>query len=178
MLPEESEFLRELYNENFPALYRYAVKLLKLSNFDSALFDDLAEELVQDTFHTASEKIKDLTVHPNPGGWLMIALKNKFREFRRRARSDNRQLILMSALTSDLADPRSNIGAAQSDMELRGDLARIRQALSPEDLSLFEMVALNHVSHRSAAEKLGISVWASQKRLERIRKSLRDIVAP
>lgn len=161
MLPEESEFLRDLYYAQFPALCGHAVRLLKLYNFDHTLIPGLAEELVQDTFHTAAEKIAVLKVHPNPGGWLMVTLKRKFKEFQRRVYADNQQLILMSTLASDMADPQSNIGAAQSALELRSDIAQIRQVLSPEDLQLFEMVALNHVSHRSAAEKLGISIWAS-----------------
>ncbi len=178
MLPEESDFLFQLYHQHFPALYGHAITLLKLHNFDTALFHELAQELVQDTFHTASEKVDVLKAHPNPGGWLMVALKFKFKEFQRQAYSDSQRLVLISALPRDMADPRSDVNSCQSDMEFRGDAALIRQHLSPEDLELFEMVALNHVSHREAAEKLGITIWASQKRLERIRKDLRDLLAP
>ena len=177
MLPEESEFLANLYRQHFSALFGHAIKLLKLNNFEPAQLQDLAEELVQVTFHTASKKVDLLRSHPNPGGWLMLALKCNFKAFKRQVYSDNQRLIVLSALPSEMADPCSGIGAVQSGLEYHDAIARIRDFLSPEDFQLFDMVAINHVSHRAAAEKLGITIWASQKRLERIRRALQNLLS-
>ena len=45
--------------------------------------------------------------------------------------------------------------------------------LSPEEVALLRMVALEKLGHQAAAERLGLSLWSCQKRMQRIRKKLR-----
>ena len=43
-----------------------------------------------------------------------------------------------------------------------------------DDITLFRRVIIENASHKEAAAELGITIWTSQKRLERIRKRIRD----
>ena len=48
--------------------------------------------------------------------------------------------------------------------------------LGGEEWDLLKQYVLDGASHRQIASKLGITVQASQKRLERIRKKLEDVL--
>ncbi len=177
MLPEESKYLDQLYHEHFPVLHSYAVKMLKLKNLDPQSISDLSEELIQDTFQTAAQNITTLMSHVNPGGYLMVTLKNKLREFSRQYYADQR-LIHLSALPADLPDSSSALDKAQLGLEDEDRMYRVREALSPMNYQIFVQVALNHVSHYKVAQQLGITVWDSQKRLQRSRQTLKKIFGP
>ena len=43
-----------------------------------------------------------------------------------------------------------------------------------DDITLFRRIFIENVSHAEVAAELGITVWTSQKRLERIRKRIRE----
>jgi len=48
-----------------------------------------------------------------------------------------------------------------------------RQELTLEEFYVFKRIILDGVTHRDVAGELLISEWASQKRLERVRKKLK-----
>ena len=48
----------------------------------------------------------------------------------------------------------------------------IEQTLTAEEYQLLKRIILNKASHLEVAQELGITVYASQKRLERIRDKL------
>ncbi len=48
----------------------------------------------------------------------------------------------------------------------------IRALLTPEEFCLLKRLTIDQASHLEVAKEFGISVYASQKRLERIRKKL------
>ena len=43
-----------------------------------------------------------------------------------------------------------------------------------DDVVLFQRVIVEGKSHKDAAEELGITVWTSQKRIERMRKKIKE----
>lgn len=176
MLPEEQEFFKKVYRETYPSLYSYAAKMLNLKGFPHKMIPDLAEELIQDACHSAAKKIKSMTASPNPPGWLMNVLKFKFKEFMRQVNSDNQRLLYINDLPRELPHHSDDPAAVLSDMEYADTMKDIRKHISADDFRLFEMVALNHVSHRAAAEEFGITVWASQKRVERARKEIKKFL--
>ena len=60
------------------------------------------------------------------------------------------------------------------DREYAGQLwEKAAALLSPEEVALLRMVALEKLGHQAAAERLGLSLWSCQKRMQRIRKKLR-----
>lgn len=168
MAPEEQKFLETLYRKMFPALHRYAIIFLSKNGFDSGL----ADELVQDTFHTAAQHMDVLMTHPNPSGWLVKTFQFTCKSFRRQVYTDSQRFLLLSDLSLDLAAPSSAVADAQSDMECAEIMTKIRALLSEQDYRLFELLILKRVGHQAAAQALGITIWTSQKRLERIRNKL------
>ena len=74
------------YDGAFDALYlAHVEKLLRYAQ-GQIQNREMAEELVQDTFHEAYLKFDRLRCHENPGGWLMQTLKNKLANYQRARR--------------------------------------------------------------------------------------------
>lgn len=171
----EQEFLTELYKTNFKKLYSYvhnACAKRGVSNDHSA---ELSQEVVQDTLHTAAENIQLLIDHPKPDAWLMLVCRHKLQEHARRLKNDQRRLLLMDTLVDAFPELPSHAPSPWEEAEYSASLELVRSSLSEEDFLLFDMVALQNMSHLTAAKALGISVWNSQKRLSRIRKRLQKL---
>ena len=54
-------------------------------------------------------------------------------------------------------------------------LEKIRGALTPEEFRFLKRLVIDKAGHREVAGEFGITLWASQKRLERIRAKLNEI---
>lgn len=152
----------------FETLYRSSCG--KLTAFASAQLKDplWVEEVVQDTYYTALKKPEILRRQEKPGAYLIGILRNKIREFlRTRKRNFSRFLSLEQDVPVEPQAPSNPIPTSTSSI-----LTTAREALSPEEWLLFQRAILGGASHIEIAKELGISVWASQKRLERIRSKL------
>lgn len=169
MTPEQEDFLEALHQEYFNRLVLYA---------ESGLFNrSKAQDVVQDTFHDAVKRVDQLVGHENPPAWLMQTVKNKVREYNRSHLRYTRRFL---SLDSDLAADNPCLTTDSSVREDSGEnldalLAEIRRRLTPEELHLVERFAFDKASHLEIAQELGISVWASQKRLQRARDKLSDL---
>lgn len=167
MRPEQDRFLEQLYRVYYG----------KITSFALAAVQDrsIAEELAQDTFQTAVLRIDVLMAHPNPGGWLMQTAKYKIKEYQRQSTRDLRRLISLSS--GGLQELPVGRGASGEPEAAAGEaLERVRRELTPEEYRLFERLILEGASHPEAAGELGISLAASYKRLERIRKKLQKML--
>lgn len=167
MLPEQDIFMEKLYREFFTQLWIYA---------KAALGDpEQAQEVVQDTFHEAVRHIDVLMAHDNPKGWLMDALKKKIMHARR---SMNRYILHFISLDSDLeyADPVLS-AEAPAPSNIQDTLKEIERFLSEEEWDLLRKITLENQPYKNVAEELGITVWTCQKRVERIRKKLKQYFA-
>lgn len=69
--PDEREFIDKLYREYGQQLFSYARAILR--------DDSIAQEVLQDTFWLACDKINKLFSSENPGSWLMEALNHTIR---------------------------------------------------------------------------------------------------
>ena len=69
--------LKEIYVNKYMMFYLYA--FTKTKNVGDA------EDLVQDAFCTAVEKISSFSSSINPEGWIMQTLKNKIKNFNRKS---------------------------------------------------------------------------------------------
>ena len=167
MRPEQEQLIERLFLEYFDKLTIYARSVLK--NLPQA------EELVQDTFHEAVTHIDKLMDHENPGGWLMQALKYKIRAYERaRAQYLRYFFSLSEAAAAAAAAPRVVERAALAGEE-PDPLEKIRGALTPEEFRFLKRLVIDKAGHRAVAGEFGITLWASQKRLERIRAKLNEI---
>lgn len=167
MTVEQEAFLEKQYRENFPRLLSYAAAILENNS--------LAMDVVQDTFHTAIAKINILMVHENPNGWLMETLKNKIRDQIRLRRRYAARFVAYEDYEAFIASPGTYPYSGEIPEPVPVIWSKVEKALTPEDCHLLKRIVLDGCSHREVAEELQISIWASQKRLQRIRIALTDI---
>lgn len=168
MLPEQDSFFDALYQSMFNKLLLYAQA--GLSDKSKAM------DVVQDTFHEAVLKIDSLMTHPNPHGWLMQTTKNKIKEYNRTQTTYIKRCL---SLDSELSPALGQEDPEMKALENSGGtpiLVRIRKALTPEELFLFERLVFDKASHLEVSKELGIMVWTSQKRFERIKKKLQKVL--
>ncbi len=117
-------------------------------------------------------KRKILLHHKAPEAFLMTTLKYKISES---VRARQRYLRLFLSLDSGLQEEVAASG--DSVPTGTGSLMELVEAnLSPEDWYLLRRYAFDGASHLELAREMGVTVWTSQKRLERIRKKLREIL--
>lgn len=169
MGPKERELVEGLYRQHFKKLFLYA---------DAQLNDpERTRDVVQDTFHEAIRHVDTLSTHENPGGWLMRTLQNKLRESERARR---RYLLRFLSLDSDFPDgvfpeggglPEEPPDAGPAPPG-ESALEKIERALSPEEYRLLKRLIFDRASHLQVAREFHITVYASEKRLERIRDKL------
>ncbi len=164
MPPEQAISFEALYRANYQKLALYAAAQLPDPK--------QTEEVVQDTFYTAWNDRETLLQHKAPEAYLMTTLKYKIKEFKRaRQRYLHRFLSLDSEFYAEAAAPGNAIPSSPD-----GLLKLIESNLSPEEWYLLRRYAFEGASHLELAKELGVTVWTSQKRLERIRKKLREIL--
>ena len=61
--------------------------------------------------------------------------------------------------------------AAQPEPQEESVIEKVERVLTPEEYQLLKRLVFDRASHLEVAQEFGISVYASQKRLERIRLS-------
>ena len=164
MMPDEKELVERLYRLHFKKLFIYANAALRNP--------ELAKDVVQDTFHEAMRRIDVVAKHENPGGWLMNVVKNKLKEYERNRRRELRYLLSLDADFPDESNLPEELVLAQPETQGEPVLEIIERLLTPEELRLLKRLVFGRASHQQVAQEFGISVYASQKRLERIRDKL------
>jgi len=162
--PEQDKSFEALYYDNYKKLMLRAVAMLKDPGW--------AEEVVQDTFCTAWKHRERLLDHKNPGGYLMTTLKYKVKECKRAHQKD---IQLFLSLDRDLQFEAAAPGDS-TDSSIKSIMEVIESSLSPEELHLLRRHVFDGASHLQLSKELGVTVWTSQKRLERIRKKLRELL--
>ena len=164
MLPNQDKFLEQLYCFNYQKLMLYALS--------TGRNEQEAREVAQDSFHEAVLHIDTLMTHANPGGWLMQTLKYKMKENDKARQRDAKYLLSLD--TQLLAEPGTEDQEIAHILEedAPSPLRLIRETLAPEDYQHLKRLVLDRASHAEVGEELHISVYASQKRLQRIREKL------
>lgn len=168
MSPEESKFVEDLFNQYGESLWRYAYTCVQDA--------ECADELISDLFHTASKKPQQVMTYDSAFGWLIGVLKKKIKKSQEtRRRYARRFLPLDEETLGELLPTEIRPTEDRAELELISaidTLAKIQAALSPEEFYILKRITLNKATHKAVAQELGITVWDSQKRLERIRKKL------
>lgn len=163
MQRNENRFIEELYREYYPKLLTYA----KLWLIDTSVSDDM----VQDTFHEAVSKINIIMQHPAPEKWLRSTLKNKIRNYEKSRMRMLKHLIFMDDGIEQFPSP-DFVEEQVVKAEAVSPLLQIQAFLGDEDFYFLKKITLEKVSHKDMAKELNITVWASAKRLSRIREKL------
>lgn len=163
MTEEQTRCLESLFRTQYDRLVNIAMAALKSR--------DLSEEVVQDAFYEAARRIDALTTHPNPVGWITQTVKFKIKAQKRT------QALCAKRFLSLSSDPIPSLhliceNEHRFPAEPEGLWSVVKMTLTSEKFRLFRRIRLEGASHAEVAAELGISVGASQKRLERIGKKL------
>ncbi len=164
---DQDQFISALYEEMFNKLLAYANTVLANRS--------LAEEAVQETFRIACTKIDDVKASENPRGWLVLTLKNVIRNMQRELASLNKLFVTSVSIydenfmekTADQIDVNTRVENSEVDI-LYSDL------LSAEEYRLLKMIVLYKYSIKEAAAEFGIPLETCKKRIQRIKKKMRN----
>lgn len=167
MNPEQAVFFDRFYGEWFPKLCRYALSAVKNPH--------VAEEIVQDAFLVAMLKIDSLMEAEAPERWMKKTVKNKILHYFREQKRDRERLVsLEEERTVEPAAPDLFAQVEELEAEaLEKTRRHIRTLLTAEELALIQKIALEGKSYQEVSEELGVSLWACQKRVQRIRKKIK-----
>lgn len=164
---------REGSAEAFEALVRrhmgaaYAVALGQLREPADA------EDVVQDAFITALQRIEDCRNPAQFVAWLLTIVRNRAHDFRR-------YRAVRDALPLEAAgEPagRSDPARDAERTELRGDLLEAMEELTELQREVTLLFDVEGWSHREIAERLGISEGSARVHLHNARKALRARLA-
>ena len=123
--------------------------------------------LVRVLFCTDGE-ISEITIQDEAGQELQRLIPGRVGS-RRRAL----EALYFISLEQDLAQESKKLAVEDRPFGSINELLdAIRALLPPEDYRLLCRITLEGATHLEVAKELGISVWSSQKRLQRIRKKL------
>lgn len=120
----------------------------------------LAEEAVQEAFRIACSRPDAVMSSENPNGWMIITLKNVIRNIERSTANQNK---LVAKIIS-----RSNIDD-RTDNYVDSEYANL---ISDPDFILLKRIVYKQYSMLEAATKLGISVEACRKRVQRAKSKM------
>lgn len=152
----------QLFDQHARAVFGYAYGLTHQA--------DDSQDLVQDVFLTAWQKAADIQlVGESMLPWLLVCTRNHAANLRRK--NLVRQAVPIDDLTA-LPDPVDAFTQADHAHELEWVFAQIA-ALGPIDRQLAELCLCESMSYPEAARRLGLSVSAVAKRIQRIRDRLR-----
>ena len=161
-----------IFDRHHGRVYRHAVRLVD-DRHD--VEDVVAAAFLELWRRRETVRMVDGSVLP----WLLVTTSNVARNMRR-SRRRYRQLLARLPRTveaAETADPHEEAVARDVLGGLRPELAAGLRALSPADLHLVTLVALEGYPIQGAAELLGISQSAAKSRLHRARSTVR-LAAP
>lgn len=101
----------------------------------------------------------------------MQTLKNKIRNYNRTKRRETNMIIEYNDST---AAPDNFVNELIVKNTLSAICRFVNDNFKGDDITLFQRILIENASHAEVASELGITVWTSQKRLERIRKRIRE----
>ena len=146
--------LRQLYIRHYNDLIRFARSFVK---------NDLAEDLVQETFLIAQKRLDRVLSSKNPTGWLINTLKNVIGNTYQR-----RQFIYTKLIPETAIDESGEYVYSVNDM--------YTGLIDEEALSLLIWVYCEDTRYQDAASRLGISLSACKKRIQRAKLALKKAI--
>ena len=156
--PRSSPEMTRLVDEHLPLLFAYAYRLTGSV--------DEAEDLTQQTFLIAQQKIGQLREALKVQPWLLKVLRNCFLKNRRKPRP-----VVASEVEIDV-----NHFSDIAEQESPWDTERLQQALDelPDDFrAVVLMFFFEQLSYRQIAEQLDLPIGTVMSRLSRAKRHLR-----
>ena len=155
-----------LYRRHARAVYAYAAGILR--------DPEEAEEVTQDTFVTAWEKLREFhLIAQSALPWLLVTCRykslNRYRALDRQ-RSHRSSLAVDDSTPDEQKTPDASLEAA----ELLATVAAAVAGLSEIDQSIYRLCLLDDMTYAEAAAALGASSGSVRNRLSRLRGRLRS----
>jgi len=168
---DRNAFLTRLYESYYD---RLVLMCERMAGFQPELMP-LAEECVQDVFHTALKKYAELADHPDVEGWLFRcginhmnnALKTYYGRQKRHACSADEEGA------AELFDPYDSFRAFEEEADLAETLDRIYAVLIEGEKEIFDRYFLDGYDLKAVARQLGKSESAAKSVIYRLRRRLR-----
>jgi RNA polymerase sigma-70 factor (ECF subfamily) len=132
-----------------------------------------AEDLVQDAFMVALEKIDTFQAGRSFSPWFYRILVNRGLNSRK-----SRSLRRMEALPAEISDARRSPLRDAEQSELRERLTRVLEILPPRQKSIVELFELEGFSSLEIAKVLGLSDGTVRWHLHQARAKLREALEP
>ena len=160
------KFLKDRSSNNFSALFQqYTEALMRMAMYLTKRQSEHAEDIVQETWITAIEKLEGFSEQSTLKTWLMGILLNKYREHARK----NKELASL-----EMAHSRQTNG---SKLDLAIDM---RNAIIQLPNGYREVLALHDIEgfkHKEIASMLEINEGTSKSQLFQARKSMRALLS-
>ena len=157
MSSTQEEFFDRMYRTQRNYAYLIALRIVG--------DEDLAHEVVQQTFAFAWTDIDNFMTSDSPVGWLINATKNFSKDAVKKRKRQTDAFI-------SLSDIPENLHPSQADeidpQILFGDI------LSKEEYHLLKRRILDKASYAELAAEFHITVWACEKRMRRLLKKLKE----
>ena len=151
---DKNEFLEQLFLKHYAEMELFAAHFFRNP--------DIAQDVVQETFLIAQQKIDILILSPNPIGWLMLTLKNVIGDtYRKRKR------------LADISYPLEMTDSLTADginISLR---AKYEGIIGKDELTLLIWIYCEDTTYEAAAGRLGIGLDAVKKRIQRAKLQLK-----
>ena len=164
----QDDTLHRLFRNETPALYRYALRLLKSR--------EEAEDAVQDAYLRIAYPATPYAMPQHPRGWIFRVLRNLCLD-RLRSKSARLRVIHDDGDADMLAMDHSDGRTPERDLLATDMLNRAGAAIRamPDELAEPLILAvIEGLSYRETANVLGISVERVRSRLHRARLDLRE----
>lgn len=155
MAHSSENFVAGLYKDLYEKLFRIAYRMLG--------DPEQAKDAVQDVFLQVVFHRNKLMEHPNPEGWLVLALKNNIQNERRRTMAHQLVPLHDAALVGE-AEPDTPL-----EMLLPGTLPQ-----ADRDILIWRFE--QDLSYREIADRLGISESSCRSRVSRAISRCRKLI--
>lgn len=154
---ENSEsYFKLQFEQHYNQMYSYALGVLHNTG--------QAEEIVQETFLIAWTKCEQFIQSPNPGGWLMNALKYAIKNFFRQSQSNIPPLLpLEEAIYVEDKDSQPENELFEKEL-----FEMCRKILSESDCFILHKVIFEGYTCVETASMIGCRKNTCQKKLQRI----------
>ncbi len=161
MNEDDKKIFDELYEKLFPNFVGYV---------NSHIQDEkVAEDIVQESFIIAYNKIDTMLASPNPSGWLFWVVKNTMRNYIRVSGRVAREIVIVPPdwWANNLSDEKS----AEENIDfLYNDL------LKYDEYKLLKKFAVDKTPQKELAEEQGISLAACKQKIYRAKIKLGKII--
>jgi RNA polymerase sigma-70 factor (ECF subfamily) len=131
--------------------------------------DQLAEDLLQETFLRIHHGLASLADHERVGPWVYRIARNTLVDYLRKG------FVAREIPTEDLTESEASYTEATNEDVVRW-LGQMVQRLPAKYQAAVELAELKGISQREVSERLGLSVSGAKSRVQRGREQLKDLL--